>query len=77
MAGIAVHPVFLDDGADGHWFDVHSGLSPEIAYFWDTEKDAQDKDRDWYIKGNGYVAVLMCIPFHQHFQCQAQWGCFL
>lgn len=57
-------PVNFFDRADGYLFDNHSGLSPEIAYFWDKEKDAQDQDRDWYIKGNGCVAVLVVTPFH-------------
>jgi len=33
----------------------YSGLSPEIAYFWD--EDVPNQTRDWYIKQNSYVTI--------------------
>ncbi|KAF9480359.1 glycoside hydrolase family 47 protein [Pholiota conissans] len=36
------------------YMSTETGLSPEIVYFWDEEKEAEGKERDWYIKGNSY-----------------------
>jgi len=45
---------------------LHSGLSPEIAYFYtadDGETSTRRKKRDWYIKGNEYVCCQH-LPTH-------------